>query len=155
MRRSLPHPFRIYPAITGLDPGVDPVVTGLVPSLAHPGGNATGFTLMHSELSAKRLELLRTAVPNIHAVAVFFYAANPGREFYLKPVEDAARQIGLPISSLIDPDSEDALAALKPDVFPAWMLFSYSRMPYSGIPAAKSLRLLLPHGFPALYPERE
>jgi len=48
---------------------MDPVQRGFAASLARPGGNITGFTLMHTELNAKRLELLRTAFPYINAVA--------------------------------------------------------------------------------------
>jgi putative ABC transport system substrate-binding protein len=52
----------------------DPVVAGLVKSLAHPGGNVTGLTYYATELTAKRLELLRDAVPNLTKVGVL---ANP------------------------------------------------------------------------------
>jgi|SRR5439155_26763368 len=55
----------------------DPIGVGLVPRLARPGGNITGFTTSNVELSGKRLELLREAVPNLTHVAVFVNPTNP------------------------------------------------------------------------------
>src|SRR5262249_6269590 len=49
---------------------MNPVESGFAASLARPGGNVTGFTLMHTELNGKRLELLRTAFPQVTAVSV-------------------------------------------------------------------------------------
>ena len=48
----------------------DPISTGVVASLAHPGGNITGLSLMASDLSAKRLELIHTLVPRVSRIAV-------------------------------------------------------------------------------------
>ena len=58
----------------------DPVAAGLVQSLARPGGNITGFTLVPSGMNAKRLDLLRLALPDISAVAVLLNPANPSSE---------------------------------------------------------------------------
>ena len=55
----------------------DAIGVGLVPRLARPGGNITGFTTSNVELSGKRLELLREAVPNLTHVAVFVNPTNP------------------------------------------------------------------------------
>src|SRR4029077_677411 len=55
----------------------DPVATGLVASLAKPGGNVTGLSALSSELSTKQLELLREIVPRIGRVAVLFDPASP------------------------------------------------------------------------------
>jgi putative ABC transport system substrate-binding protein len=55
----------------------DPIAAGLVPSLARPGGNATGFSIVAPELSGKRLQLLKEIVPAISAVAVMSNVANP------------------------------------------------------------------------------
>jgi putative ABC transport system substrate-binding protein len=59
--------------------GVDPALFGLVGSLARPRANVTGFSLMTPELTAKRLEVLRTALPHISAVAVLLNPSNPPR----------------------------------------------------------------------------
>jgi putative ABC transport system substrate-binding protein len=56
--------------------GVDPVEAGFVESLAHPGGNVTGLTLLARELGGKRLELLKEAVPKLARVAVLYDPAN-------------------------------------------------------------------------------
>jgi putative ABC transport system substrate-binding protein len=56
----------------------DPVGVGLVASLARPGGNATGNSLMAPELSAKRLEILRTLAPGISRFAILWDSSNPG-----------------------------------------------------------------------------
>ncbi len=63
----------------------DPVESGLVANLAHPGGNVTGLSTMTSELSAKRLQLLKEAVPGVTRVAVLW---NPATPFHTKVVEE-------------------------------------------------------------------
>jgi putative tryptophan/tyrosine transport system substrate-binding protein len=57
--------------------GTDPVRAGLVESLARPGGNVTGLTVLARELGGKRLELLKEAVPKLARVAVLYDPANP------------------------------------------------------------------------------
>jgi ABC-type uncharacterized transport system substrate-binding protein len=68
----------------------DPVVTGLVASLNRPGGNVTGLTFMASGLAAKRLELLKEAVPKISRVLVLSYRVDPIAAPQLKELEVAA-----------------------------------------------------------------
>jgi len=63
----------------------DPLGSGLVTSLAHPGGNVTGLSLMSAELGAKRLQLLKEAIPRVARVAVLW---NPDTPFHTKAVED-------------------------------------------------------------------
>jgi putative ABC transport system substrate-binding protein len=70
--------------------GVDPVNAGLVQSLARPGGNVTGITLLTGELGGKRLELLKEAVPKLARVAVLYYPANPTGAHERKEVLPAA-----------------------------------------------------------------
>ena len=78
----------------------DAVGTGLVASLARPGGNVTGLTALSRELSGKRLELLREAVPGLSRVAVLWNAANPDKARDLEETEVAARALGLQVQSL-------------------------------------------------------
>ena len=56
--------------------GTNPVKAGLIESLARPGGNVTGITLLDTELVGKRLELLKEAVPKVTRVAVLYDPAN-------------------------------------------------------------------------------
>jgi len=79
---------------------VDPVGTGLVASLAHPGANVTGATLMAPDLAGKRLELLRETVPALSRVAVLINTANPGFEPTVRQTEAAARSLGLTLQFL-------------------------------------------------------
>src|SRR6516165_7573074 len=73
----------------------DPVVTGLVASLNRPGGNVTGLTFMASGLAAKRLELLKEAVPKISRVMVLSYRVDPIAAPQLKELAIAADTLGL------------------------------------------------------------
>jgi len=70
----------------------DPVGVGLVASLARPGGNATGNSLMAPELSAKRLEILRTLAPGISRFAILWDSSNPGMAERVRETEIAADQ---------------------------------------------------------------
>jgi putative ABC transport system substrate-binding protein len=73
----------------------DPVGLGHVASLARPGGNITGLTLISPELSGKRIELLREAVPRLARLAVFWNPSNPSHGETLKESETRARTLGL------------------------------------------------------------
>jgi putative ABC transport system substrate-binding protein len=78
--------------------GADPVVAGLVDSLARPGGNVTGVTNLARELGGKRLELLKEAVPKVARVAALYNPAIPGTAREVKEVLPvAARALGLAI----------------------------------------------------------
>jgi len=72
----------------------DPVATGLVASLARPGGNVTGQTFMASGLAAKRLGLLKEAVPRISRVLVISYPEDPIAAPQVRELETAARSLG-------------------------------------------------------------
>jgi putative tryptophan/tyrosine transport system substrate-binding protein len=73
----------------------DPVGTGLVDSLAQPGGNVTGMSMMASDVAAKRLELLKEAVPAISRVLVLSYLADPIAPLQVKALEKAAHSLGV------------------------------------------------------------
>jgi putative ABC transport system substrate-binding protein len=97
--------------------GIDPVVAGLVESLARPGGNVTGITNLTRELGGKRLELLKEAIPKVARVAVLYESANPGSLRELKEVLPVtARALGLTVRSweVRDADGfEQVFAALN------------------------------------------
>ena len=75
----------------------DPVATGLVDSLAHPGGNVTGFSILASDLSGKRLELLKEVVLGLSSLGVILNPENPQPKIELKQMEAAARTLGVQI----------------------------------------------------------
>jgi putative ABC transport system substrate-binding protein len=78
----------------------DPVGTGFVVSLAHPGGNVTGLTGLSPELSAKRVELLNEAVPGLSRVAVMWNPEARGAVFDYKETEEAARRLRMQLQSV-------------------------------------------------------
>src|SRR5262245_24277156 len=70
----------------------DPISTGVVASLAHPGGNVTGLSLMASDLSAKRLELIKAMAPRVSQIAVLWDSSNPGMALRVRETQAAAEQ---------------------------------------------------------------
>ena len=78
----------------------DPVGTGLVASLAKPGGNVTGLSNLGAELMGKRLQLTREIVPELSRVAVLWNAANPIAEIAFKETEAAARTLKVQVQSV-------------------------------------------------------
>jgi putative ABC transport system substrate-binding protein len=101
--------------------GADPVEAGLIESLARPGGNVTGITNLDRQLSGKRLELLKEAVPKLTRVAVFYNPVAPGGALMVKEdLPAAARALKLtiqPCEVRAADDFERAFAALnqRPD----------------------------------------
>jgi putative ABC transport system substrate-binding protein len=73
----------------------DPVTTGLVASLARPGGNITGFSIVGPEIDAKRLALLRELLPGLQRVGVLEDSTNPYHRAVRKEFEQACRSLGL------------------------------------------------------------
>ena len=78
----------------------DPIGSGHVASLARPGSNATGLTIVMSETMAKSLELLKGTIPGLTRVAVIWDPATPSHRPGLKAVEDAGRALGLQLQTL-------------------------------------------------------
>src|SRR5215472_1259757 len=78
----------------------DPLGSGLVASLARPGGNVTGISLMAPDLGGKRLELLKELLPRLARVAVLWNAANPYAAIVFKEMQAAGRTLGIEVQSL-------------------------------------------------------
>ena len=92
--------------------GQDPVKSGLVASLARPGGNATGINFFSAEVVAKRLGLLHDLVPKAVRIAVLVNPANaPTAEATLRAVPEAARSLGLQVQNLNASTSREIQAA--------------------------------------------
>ena len=89
----------------------DPVGSGLVPNLAHPGGNITGMSLQSTDLASKRLEILREAVPNLHRLAIMANANSSEAMLERHAVEQNARAVGLDVASLEIRRAQDIVPA--------------------------------------------
>ncbi len=88
----------------------DPVRTGLVASLARPGGNITGSTILGAELGAKRLQLLKETVPKLSRVAFLWNPANPSNRLHFEDIQLGAKALGVALQSveIRSPDGFDS-----------------------------------------------
>ena len=91
--------------------GGDPVGLGLVASLARPGGNVTGPSMMTTEIIAKRMQLLKEVVPGLARVAVLANSVNPIHALFWRETEPAARELGLELQRVEARAPEDFEAA--------------------------------------------
>ena len=91
--------------------GADPVATGLIDSLARPGGKITGIGEVAAELSAKRLEVLKDAFPGLRKIAMLWNADDLGMTGRYKNAEAAARTLGFEIQPLGVREPEDFAGA--------------------------------------------
>jgi putative ABC transport system substrate-binding protein len=90
----------------------DPVGSGLVESLARPGGNVTGPTLLATELAGKRVEVLKEVVPGLSRVAVLWNPTNPSKVRDWEETQVAAQALGVEVVSLEGPNTDQIRAAL-------------------------------------------
>jgi putative ABC transport system substrate-binding protein len=91
--RAAMHAAPALPIVMAL--AADPVGDRLVSSLARPGGNVTGISLMHAEVAAKRLQLFREVMTKASRIAVLWHPPTPWHKSMLKAVEGAAQPLGL------------------------------------------------------------
>jgi putative ABC transport system substrate-binding protein len=135
--------------------GGDPVAAGLVTSLNRPGGNVTGVVFFATLLGAKRLELLRRAVPNAAMIGVLTSRTSPNVEAERGDVEAAALALGQQLS-VVDVNREDEL-----DTAFATFIRSEARALLIGSGTllttnrARIIALAARHALPAIYPHRE
>jgi putative ABC transport system substrate-binding protein len=143
---------------TGITPIVmiaiaDPVKSGLVNSLARPGGNITGSSGLSPELSAKRLELLKEAFPKIARVGILRNPDNPATELTLKEVELAAPAHGIKLRSVefrnVD-DLQKALSSIRGSVDGLELLRGVAPVTLREI-----VQLMTETRLPAMYPFTE
>jgi putative ABC transport system substrate-binding protein len=85
----------------------DPVATGLVKSLAKPGGNITGMTSISGDLIAKRLQLIKELLPGASKVAVLVREASPTAAQYVQESQKAAERLGIAVQILKERDPKD------------------------------------------------
>jgi putative ABC transport system substrate-binding protein len=107
----------------------DPIGSGLVASLAHPGGNLTGMSALASDLASKRVELLRELLPNARRVAVLWNLSNQSKVTEWKDTQVAAQSVGLtllPFDAQTVAELDRALAAIKREQPDAMLAFTES-----------------------------
>jgi len=135
--------------------GVDPVESGLVASLARPGGNLTGFTILSLELMPKRLELLSELVPQASVFALLVNPNNAGIEPMIRHLQEAARAKGLKLHVLkasTESEIDTAFAALVQQQAGALVV---SADPFFNNRREQLVALAALHTVPAMYELRE
>ena len=129
----------------------DPVGAGLVASLARPGGNVTGLTNISSEVSSKRLEMLKEIVPRLGHVVAFGNATIPGNAQAVRSMQAAARAMGLRLQyhelQSLD-DIENAFKALAKERAQALVVFQNFVV---SLHSARFLELVAKSRLPAIY----
>ena len=90
----------------------DPVAIGLTASLARPGGNLTGLTFFHAELCAKRVELIKEAIPTLTRIAVFVNPANPSHPLVLATMQRTASALAVELVPIEVKARDDIAAAI-------------------------------------------
>jgi putative ABC transport system substrate-binding protein len=133
----------------------DPVGAGVVESLARPGGNLTGMSLLATELSGKRLELLREAVPNASRVAMLWNSTNPGMFLRAREAEAAAKLLGMTLISLgvHDLDTFDSAFARITRDRPDALLTLVD--PFTRLHRKRIVEFAAQHHLPEIYEARE
>jgi putative ABC transport system substrate-binding protein len=135
---------------------VDPVGTGLVASLARPGGNVTGNASLTPELNTKRLEILKDALPTLARVAFLFQGRGVAAELQLKELRPAALTLKLKLEEIeTQPDAkglESAFQTAKQKQVGAIMTFTGIR--FFG-ERKRIVELAEKYRLPAIYPQKE
>jgi putative ABC transport system substrate-binding protein len=132
----------------------DPVGTGLVSSLARPGGNVTGLTSVTRQLGAKRLQLLTEVVPGLSRVAVLWNPENLDKVGEYADMEAAAPALGVELQSLAGrrvEEIDDALEAARGTGIQALVVLVDSLV---SVPSSKILAFAAAERLPAMYSHR-
>jgi putative ABC transport system substrate-binding protein len=133
----------------------DPVLNGIVASLAKPGGNITGVSGVQMKLSPKRLEILKEALPRASRVAVLWSRAHPSHTHELAAIGTRAQELGLTLQPFDVTRLEDLQAAFarmsahRPDAILA--MFDYRTLLYRELIAEFATR----NGLPTTFGSRE
>ena len=138
------------PTVVAVGAG-DPVATGLIVSLAHPGGNITGISDNAAMLSTKRLGLLKQAVPNVRKVAMLWNKSDLGMTLRYQASADAAKALGITVQALGvgEPDDfGDAFSSMDRDPPDAILMVSD---PLTILNRARVFDYAAAHRLPAIY----
>jgi putative tryptophan/tyrosine transport system substrate-binding protein len=134
-------------------PAGAPVETGLVMSLARPGGNVTGLSSMAAEFGGKRLELLRQMVPNLSRVGVLALSTNPFTRPFLIDMDAAAASAGVQLDRLLvasATDFENAFAVMARAHAQAVIV-----QPFFDAQRVAIVELAAKHRLPTMFSDRE
>jgi putative tryptophan/tyrosine transport system substrate-binding protein len=129
----------------------DPLRQGFIASLARPGGNVTGLSLMGPEVSGKRLQLLREIVPGLAKVALFWDPNDPGAEFSVKETQAAAETLSLKIQVLETRRADDFEAAFQAAAKEEARAVILVPAPAINVNMKRIADLALRHGLPTMY----
>jgi putative tryptophan/tyrosine transport system substrate-binding protein len=151
--QSAQHVTTTIPIVIGA--ALDPVATGLVASLARPGGNITGVTSSIVESAAKALQVFKEAVPRGARMAVLWNPPNPTHGLLLREVEIAARALGVPLQPLAvsDPmEFESAFTAMAREHTGALLVIGD---PFFQTHRRRLAEFARAHGLPTMFDRRE
>jgi putative tryptophan/tyrosine transport system substrate-binding protein len=132
----------------------DPVGAGLVESLGRPGGNATGLSIVATDLSGKRLQLLKEIVPGLSSIAAMSYGANPQSQMELRETQTAAQKLDLRVHSVpisAQNSIEDAFEKMKKETVQALIVVTD---PILFSQRSQILAMAAESRVPAMYPYR-
>jgi putative ABC transport system substrate-binding protein len=128
----------------------NPVGLGFVASLARPGGNITGLSLLGPEVAGKRLELLKELIPNIAAAAIFWNPDDPGAQFSLAEIQAASKVLMIdlhPVETRITADIDGAFRVATKDADQAVILLP---APFMARNASRISELALANRLPTI-----
>jgi putative ABC transport system substrate-binding protein len=132
----------------------DPVAMGFATSLARPGGNITGLSILSGDIGSKRLELLKQTVPRATTVAVLLHGANPGNPTFLKALQEAAPRLKLrlhPVAAREPAEFEATFDSItRAGANALWVIED----PVFGAHAAQLVQLAAKHRLPAMWGNR-
>jgi putative ABC transport system substrate-binding protein len=129
----------------------DPVALGLVASLAHPGGNITGFTTIATVLAGKRLELLKEAIPKLFRVAVLWNSQTRENEPQWKESQQVASRLGLQLYSMDVSNADKYENGFKEAIKAGSAALAVTRHRLSVTYQKRIIELAAKHRLPAIY----
>jgi putative ABC transport system substrate-binding protein len=135
--------------------GIDPVLSGLVASLGHPGGNTTGVSFFASTLEVKKLELMHEIIPEAAVIAVLVNPNNPQADIQVSDLQAAADTLGRKITILkpgSEADLDAAFATLAQEGAKAVVVIGD---PFFNSRRKQLIALAARHAIPAIYSNRE
>jgi len=133
----------------------DPIGAGFVASLARPGGNITGLSIMAPELSGKQLELLKEVVPKLSRVAVFGTSTEPGNAQSVKETELAAKTLGVQLQYLDVENPKDVDIAFRNAVRGLAHAIIFLQSPVFSSRRKPLAELAVKNRLPAVYPQTD